>query len=188
MIRTDRLNGTGIPEVRAAAEDTSGAQKLSLGECNPLIYAPDFSRQPHIREAMQIVSQHLIQEHHGKLPTEMNIYTIPAMGAPLDRIVARFQTDSLTEEQIVLLEQLVRQMYRQDVRTRKRLGGSKVDLIHYPEIEMPDKTTLAGKYDRSQLGWYFGPTMFGKIDYSDVGVLIHRHVGSPCLLYTSRCV
>ena len=54
MIRTDRLNGTGIPEVRAAAEDTSGAQKLSLGECNPLIYAPDFSRQPHIREAMQI--------------------------------------------------------------------------------------------------------------------------------------
>ncbi len=173
MTKVDRLVGAGDQEQRSSSDD-----KLSLGECNPLIYSPDLSRQPHIKEALRKVSSHLIEAHQGKLPEELSIYSIPIMGGTLDRIVARFQTTSLTEEQIAQLERLVADMYRQEVRTRRRPGGSKVDLINYPEIEMPDKKTQAAKYDTTKLGWYFGPTMYGRVDYSDVGILVHRDVAT----------
>ena len=152
--------------------------KLSLGERNPLIYPPDLARQPEIVDALKRVSSDLIEGHDGLHPVEFSVFSIPVMGGSVDRFVARFETESLSEAQVRQLEGLVRDMYRQDVRTRRRLGGSKLDPTYYPEIEMPDKRTKTSRHDKSKLGWYFGPTMMGDIDCTDVGLLVHRDVGS----------
>lgn len=125
---------------------------FKLGDLNPLIHPTDLIRKESV-DAVRHTTINKIQETGGRLPEvlESAVVIDPEAKASELRFIARFEVPSLTETQIVLLEELVAQTYGLTVRTRTDSKGNDIPPQSYPP-------TQPGEEMKSKTGgWYMGP-------------------------------
>jgi hypothetical protein len=128
------------------------ADAFKLGDLKPLIHAPDLMRKESV-DAVKHTTLEKIHENEGLIPKVMESTVVidPESGNSDLRFIARFETPSLTEQQLELLEELVQETYGVTVRTRTDSKGNDIPPQSYPPTqpgeEMSSKTG----------GWYMGP-------------------------------
>ena len=129
---------------------------FKLGDLNPLIHPTDLGRTESV-DAVRHTIIEKISEHEGLLPNilESAVAIDPDSGKAAPRFVARFEVANLAEDQLVLLEELVKDTYSgMAVRTRTDSKGNDIPPQNYPPTqpgeEMKAKTG----------GWYMGPEPF----------------------------
>src|SRR5205814_1922779 len=100
---------------------------FKLGDLNPLIHATDLTRRESA-DAVKHTTLQKIQDYEGLLPQvlESTVVYEPNSEDSALRLIARFEVPSLTEQQLVLLEELVRQTYDVTVRTRTDSKGNDI--------------------------------------------------------------
>lgn len=128
---------------------------FKLGDLNPLIHSTDLMRKESV-DAVRYTILEKIRENEGMVPTMLeSAVTIDQETGEADlRFIARFEVPSLTEQQIVLLEELVKQTYGLAVRTRTDSKGNDIPAQNYPP-------TQPGEEMKSKTGgWYMGPYPF----------------------------
>lgn len=127
-------------------------EAFKLGDLNPLIHATDLGRKESV-DAVRHATFEKISANDGLLPKtlESTVVIDPESGKADLRFIARFEVPHLTEEQLVLLEELVEQTYGMAVRTRTDSKGNDIPMQSYPP-------TQPGEEMRSKTGgWYMGP-------------------------------
>lgn len=144
----------------------------TLGDLNPLIHGIDFNSS--IPELIANVTKEKITKHKGRIPDFIGSMMVFSQSkkANLPRFIARFEVDQLTEEQLVLLEETVRDTYKGPVRTRKTQDGAPVDPKNerYPSINKEDE-----RYVNSN-GWYMGLDGF-PTDSGHQGLFVYKDLG-----------
>lgn len=142
------------PIGKAEAFKVLDRDALSLGDLNPLIHATDMTRKESI-EAVRLITLEKIRQYDGLMPQSLESTVVydPASEKSGFRFIARFEVPALTEQQLVLLEKLVKQIYGVTVRTRTDSKGNDVPTESYPPIQRGEET-------KSKTGgWYMGPDM-----------------------------
>lgn len=147
---------------RKAAEEAESARieakkildkdDYTLGDLNPLINPTDLSRKESV-DAVRHTIMEKIGSNEGLPPKvlESAVVTDPETGKSELRLIARFETDSLTEGQLTMLEDLVKETYGITVRTRTDSKGNDIPAQSYPPIQL-------GEEMKSKTGgWYMGP-------------------------------
>jgi AAA+ superfamily predicted ATPase len=137
-----------VEALRILEEDS-----FKLGDLNPLIHATDLTRKESTDVVRHTILQK-IQETDGLLPQVLESTVVCDLNKPENselRFIARFEVPTLTEEQLVLLEELVRQTYGVTVRTRRDSKGNRVQPESYPPTQLGEE--LKSKTG----GWYMGP-------------------------------
>jgi hypothetical protein len=145
---------------------------FQLGDLNPLIHAVDLTRRESI-DAVRHTTLEKIQEYDGLLPKVLESAVVCDLQKPENaelRFIARFEVPSLTEEQLVLLEQIVEQTYDVAVRTRRDSKGNKIQAESYLPTQLGDE--LKSKTG----GWYMGP---GAVPTSSLhqGLFVFKDLG-----------
>lgn len=148
-------------------------EKPSLGDLNPLIHYPDLARRESI-EALVRVALERMTECGGVLPQRLESTLVCSVRFPTAlpqlRFVARFEVEHLTEEQIGLLEELVRYTYPVKVRTRVGSEGKNIDPESYPPM-------TPAEYNRSKTaGWYMGADQT-PTDSLHSGLFVYKDLG-----------
>jgi hypothetical protein len=126
---------------------------FKLGDLNPLIHPTDLTRKESVDAVSHIVMEK-ISQHGGLDPRilESGVVIDPEAGKADLRFIARFEVPTLTEAQLVLLEELVRETYGgTSVRTRRDSKGNKIPASNYPPTQ-PGEEMLS-----KTGGWYMGP-------------------------------
>jgi hypothetical protein len=123
---------------------------FKLGDLNPLIHPTDLYRKESV-DAVKHTILEKIYENEGLQPRMLES-TVVSDGKNAElRFIARFEVPTLREEQIVMLEELVRDTYGLSVRTRTDSKDNDIPPESYPPTqpgeEMKAKTG----------GWYMGP-------------------------------
>lgn len=142
------------PSGKAEALKILDRDALSLGDLNPLIHPTDLTRKESV-DAVKLITLHQIGQHGGSMPTTLESTAVydPVSEKSGLRFIARFEAPSLTEQQLVLLERLVKQTYGATVRTRTDSKGNDMPTENYPPIQRGEET-------KSKTGgWYMGPDM-----------------------------
>ena len=106
----------------------------TLGELNPLLYPLDILN-PEAVEAMKLVISRKIAQYGGLVPNMLQPGFVPGALGPEPRLFVRFSIDQITEDQISLLESLVRRTYGTSVRTRTNTKGESISPSGYPDPE-----------------------------------------------------
>ncbi len=125
---------------------------FTLGDLNPLINPTDLIRKESV-DAVLHTTMEKIRSNQGLEPKmlESTIVTDPDSGTAEPRFIARFETTTLTEEQLVMLEDLIKQTYGLTVRTRTDSKGNDIPAQNYPPTQI-------GEEMKSKTGgWYMGP-------------------------------
>jgi AAA+ superfamily predicted ATPase len=126
---------------------------FKLGDLNPLIHPTDLGRKESV-DAVRHTVMEKIRENEGLHPKQLEaaVAIDPETGKAALRFVARFELPSLTESQVVLLEELVEDTYSgMAVRTRTDSKGNDIPPQSYPP-------TQPGEEMKSKTGgWYMGP-------------------------------
>jgi ATP-dependent 26S proteasome regulatory subunit len=146
-LATEAAETARIEAIKILDKDT-----FTLGDLNPLINPTDLTRKESV-DAVRYTTFEKIRSNQGLEPKvlESTVVTDPESGNFETRFVARFETDHLTEEQLVMLEDLVKQTYGLTVRTRTDSKGNDIPAQSY----LP---TQLGEELRSKTGgWYMGP-------------------------------
>lgn len=145
---------------------------FKLGELNPLIHPIDLGRHESV-EAVRFTVMEKIHQHDGLEPTilESAVATDPEIGKSALRFVARFEVPGLTEAQLELLEELVKDTYSgMAVRTRTDSKGNDIPPQNYPP-------TQPGEEMKSKTGgWYMGPEPFPATPLSQ-GLFVFKDYG-----------
>jgi len=148
--------------------------EVSLGDLNPLIHFPDLGRRESI-DAIKKVIRGKITESGGAVPERLESTLVTSRAPnvpPALRFIARFEVSpgQLTEEKMGLLESLVAQTYRVDVRTRTNSEGREVPTESYPPINNNDvRRAKTG-------GWYMGPNQTAT-DSLHRGLFVFKDLG-----------
>lgn len=145
---------TTIETFRKLEEEEEKDENLSLGEINPLIHNVDFSNRP-VLDSLTHVTLEMIESHGGVKPVKLGAEPVSsADGKKIEpRFIARFEVDSLSDDQFDLLESLVEETYPTlAVRTRKS-SDKKMDI---PAEEYPPTDKNQMRNTRTA-GWYLGP-------------------------------
>ncbi len=144
---------------------------FKLGELNPLIHKTDLTRKESTSAVRHTILQK-IQENDGLLPQILEatvVYDQESENSSL-RFIARFEVATLSEQQIVLLEELVSQTYGVTVRTRTDSKGNDIKTESYPPIQRGEET-------KSKTGgWYMGPDLSPTISLHQ-GLFVFRDLG-----------
>jgi AAA+ superfamily predicted ATPase len=145
---------------------------FNLGDLNPLIHSVDLTRSESI-DAVKYTTIEKIQGCGGLLPDVLESAVVCDLKKPENselRFIARFEVPNITEEQLVLLEQLVEQTYDVAVRTRRDSKGNKIQAESYPPTQLGDE--LKSKTG----GWYMGP---GAVPTSSLhqGLFVFKDLG-----------
>lgn len=154
-------------------------EKPSLGELNPLIHPPDFSKKGVI-DSLSEVSRSYIEGHDLIQPISIGAVDVTSVGEnqkALPRFIARFETPSISKETVVQLENLVKARYSENVMTTKNLEGKDVDALPYPRID--------GKAQMHINGWYFGPSLTGFNGLTS-GLYVYENRGKTTLASLSN--
>lgn len=149
---------TATPENEVAVAARVEALKIldkdafKLGDLNPLTHAPDLTRKEST-DAVRHTTLEKIEEYGGFSPQvlESTVVYDPKSEAADVRFIARFEVPTLTEEQLVLLEDAVRQTYGMTVRTRTDSKGNDIPPESYPPIQRGEEAKS------KTAGWYMGP-------------------------------
>lgn len=162
-----------------AVELLKEKKEPSLGERNPLLYPPDFSN-PEAISALSSTIRVLIQEFDGLQPYSIERAFVPVEATENPgRFIVRFEVEKLTEEQILSIEEAVRNTYKKAVRTRENTLGSPLKPAYLPLLEekqTESQYASSTQWRRDLLGWYMGPNTT-QIDASHEGLFLFRHMG-----------
>lgn len=166
---------TSYPETKekqAQLKEKPPQEEVSLGDLNPLIHGIDFNSG--IPRLIAGVTKEKITKYKGISPDfigSMSVFS-NIKKANVPRFIARFVVDKLTEDQMELLENVVRSTYKGPVRTRTTSDGVPLDpkLERYPPINQTDD-----RYSNTN-GWYMGlgglPT-----DSGHQGLFVYKDLG-----------
>jgi hypothetical protein len=144
---------------------------FKLGDLNPLIHATDLGRKESVDSVCHTTLEK-IRENDGLLPEvlESTVVFEPNSQEAALRFIARFEVPSLTERQLVLLEELVQQTYGVTVNTRTDSKGNDISPQTYPPIQL-------GEEMKSKTGgWYMGPDLT-PISSLHQGLFVFRDLG-----------
>lgn len=176
-------DGKGL-ESKTHAEALKEKKEPSLGDLNPLLHPPDLMN-PEAVEAIILVTRALIDQVGGLQPDTLGVVVIATgiSNSPYEpRLIARFNLPNLSEEQIRLIEQTVRQTYGSTARTRTNINGDMIKPSSYPGLE--NKETKKGDKKPQEsgrlLGWYMGPTP-DSVSTAHVGAFVHRDLGTTAM-------
>lgn len=143
-------------------------EKPSLGELNPLIHKPDFTKSG-VMDSLTEVTQGLIEKYNLATPVSLGKFDVTACSDKpeiLPRFMATFEMDRLSEKKIRLLESLVRDRYSEAARTRTSgVNGGEILPFPYPGID--------GRPILQREGWYFGP-LLGMVDGHGQGIYLYK--------------
>ncbi len=161
-----------LEKQKTAVKEQPQPEELSLGDLNPLIHGIDFNSG--IPELISGVIKEKIVKYKGVEPEFLGSTSVfsPKAKANVPRFISRFIVDQLTEKQMELLENAVRDTYKGPVRTRTTSDGVPLDpkLERYPPINAGDE-----RYSNSN-GWYMGlgglPT-----DSGHQGLFVYKDLG-----------
>jgi ATP-dependent 26S proteasome regulatory subunit len=149
---TKRLAAEAVDAARIEAIKILDKDAFTLGDLNPLINATDLMRKESV-DAVRHTTMEKIHQNQGMPPKvlESAVVTDPETGKSDLRLIARFETTHLTEEQLTMLEELVGQTYGLTVRTRADSKGNDIPAQSYPP------TQLGEEMKSKTGGWYMGP-------------------------------
>lgn len=143
-------------------------EKPSLGELNPLIHKPDFTKSG-VMDSLTEVTHGLIEKYNLATPVSLGKFDVTACSdkpETLPRFMATFEMDRLSEKKIRLLESLVRDRYSEAARTRTSgVSGGEILPFPYPGID--------GRPILQREGWYFGPQL-GMVDGHGQGIYLYK--------------
>lgn len=129
--------------------------EFKLGKLNPLIHPVELGNRQSI-EAVKHTVFKKIEQYEGVNPKWMDAqFVIDPEARQADyRFIARFEVPRLSNEQLSLLEELVRQTYGPTSRGRQDSDGRDVSPESYPPAQPDDeKKSLTS-------GWYMGPAPY----------------------------
>jgi|GEM_PF-2872080 len=167
---SDKLKAT-VDAERIEAIKILDKDAFKLGDLNPLIHTVDLTRRESI-DGVRHTTVRKIQENDGFLPEvlESSVVFEPVSGKSELRFIARFEVPSLTEQQLLMLEEVVRQTYGVTVRTRADSKGNDIHLESYPPIQI-------GEEMKSKTGgWYMGPDLSPTTSLHQ-GLFVFRDLG-----------
>jgi DNA polymerase III delta prime subunit len=145
---TEAKEATRVETIKILDKDA-----FTLGDLNPLINATDLTRKESV-DAIRYTMLEKIRANEGLIPEllESAVVTDPDSGNSEPRFIARFEIVSLSEAQLVMLEELVEQTYAGlTVRTRTDSKGNDIPVQIYPP------TQLGEEMKSKTGGWYMGP-------------------------------
>lgn len=175
--------GATLPETVALSllDRLKEKKEPSLGERNPLITEPKLDN-PEAIAALKLVTTGSIQRNHGLQPRYMESGFVwdHASEKEFPRLIIRFETPTLSEEQLVLLEQVVQLTYGQSAHTRKDSQGKPIPTQGYPSSERTRQNNRQeqGRLVGSQLGWYMGGYT-GPLSGGHEGLYVYKDLGDP---------
>lgn len=159
------------------AEKLKERKEPRLSDLNPLLYPPDLGNHEAM-DAFSKIIQRKINEHQGQTPSA--IETVIAYDedsrSALYRLVIRFDLQNLDEDQVSQLEDIVKQTYGPQARTRKGNSGSKISPTSYPPIERTKRGGNTKKKTSRYLGWYMGLNPL-ELNNFHTGVLVFKDLG-----------
>lgn len=159
----------------------------TLGERNPLITAAKLDN-PEAIAALKLVTTGLIERKGGLQPffMESAIFWDAGDKSMKPRLVIRFETPSLTNEQLTLLEQAVKLTYGPASRTRTDSQGKLLSTELYPPPERARRSRGIDEEDEeeefrrinTQLGWYMG-SYTAPLSGGHEGLYVYKDLGDP---------
>jgi AAA+ superfamily predicted ATPase len=161
----------GSVEINCDALKILDRDELKLGDLNPLIHATDLLRRESV-DAVRLTAIEKIDKYNGCMPEvlESTVVFEPNSGKSALRFIARFEVPELQEEQMVLLEELVRETYGLTVRTRTDSKGNDIASDSYPPIQ-------EGEEIKSKTGgWYMGPEL-SPTSSLHTGLFVYKDLG-----------
>jgi len=146
-------------------------EQIKLGDINPLIHRIDMGRVESV-DAVRHAILTKIQETDGLFPERLEATTVfdPQSEKSASRIIARFEVENLTEDQICLLEKLVEITYGTSVHTRTDTKGNDRQPDSYPPTQPGDE--MKSKTG----GWYMGPDLSATTSLHQ-GLFVYRDLG-----------
>lgn len=166
------------PEAAAAnltIEQLKEKKEPNLGELNPLLFPPNLDNAENV-EALRMVTEKMVSAYEGLKPTSIEVANIfdDDEGKEVQRLVIRFETDSITPDQMNELEEAVEKTYKKGVKTRTSISGkTTIPATFYPRLEQPKNRFKRQNSDPSMLGWYMG-TDTSLLTASNEGLLVFR--------------
>lgn len=180
--RMGPMNGTVTPIPVGPLADTKlerlrEKKEPSLGEVNPLIFSPDL-KNPQAVDAITFVLRQRITQYKGVEPSLMEALVIPTTAEDLTRFVARFEVDTLTDDQVSQLERVVTDIYPAAVRTRRDTSGNALQPTAYHPLEVSKivKKGRRGTYGTGFMGWYMGSDV-KQTSAFHTGLFVYRDIG-----------
>jgi hypothetical protein len=148
----------------------------SLGELNPMLFPPNFTDPGSVRSLESVILQQ-IEGYEGLPPKSFGMrMLVNNEGHIMPRIIARFELDTISEEQMRQLEEVSRELYGDTIRTRKTSQGYLVKPGRFPTTETTSRGRPKTAESNKMLGWYMGivdspPSAFhtGVFVYKDLG-------------------
>lgn len=151
-------------------------EAFKLGDLNPLTHPADLKRDDSV-EAIKCIAVEKITQYEGLMPKIMDsTIVIDTEGNTDLRFIARFEVPVMSEQQIELLEELVKQTYGESARTRTDRQDNDIPTESYPP-------TQPGEEMKSKTGgWYMGSAPFptsslyeGLFIFKDYGPITRRN-------------
>lgn len=163
---------------KEALEQFKEKKEPSLGELNPLLFPPNLEN-PEAIAALTIVTTKKITQYGGLHPTTLEPAKVYNVNTTKEepRFIARFEVDTISEEELGLLEALIKKTYGASVRTRHNSQGYAIPVGKYPELESKDQKAKKQERGGTLLGWYFGPNL-AEIANTHAGLFIYKNLGS----------
>jgi hypothetical protein len=164
--RQESIDAARVEAIKILDKDA-----FTLGDLNPLIHSTDLTRKESV-DAVKHTILEKIHQNDGIVPKvlESAVVIDPETGNSELRFIARFEVESLTEQQLLLLEELVQQTYGVTVRTRTDSKGNDIPTQSYPP-------TQPGEELKSKTGgWYMGPEPFPTISLHQ-GLFVFQDLG-----------
>ena len=162
------IDGNSPPET-LLFDSSEDAPPLPI---NGLLNPVDMDDQ-RVIEAFKFVVHQKIEELGG-VPVELETQLVenPTYGSYEPRIIARYRTDSLTQDQLTNLEDVARRAYGEDVRTTKTKAGKTSATHLYPKL---DATGRKKSTKDSTIGWSFGRGS-GTPNRMYTGLMVYREI------------
>ena len=139
---------------------------------NGALYPVDFE-DPRVVNAFMEVVKKVIRDLGG-VPVELKVAFAqnPFTGSLYPRMVARFETEQLSTEQLSQLEEVTRRAYGKDIRGTKTKQGKTAGMHSYPIINARGKEK---SIIDTTIGWYFG-TEDGNPNRLTKGIFAYRKI------------
>lgn len=160
----------------------------SIGELNPIIFPPEFTRRETV-EALCLAIERGLEKYEGLKPESMGVTWLPlADGKKVPRFVVKWTKDFLTEKQVALLEELTATIYKpSQVVTRKNFSGTqRRNPSFYPKIEVSYLEPKNKRYDYNVIGWTMGDTSSYEPDRLTEGLLLYRKINHKGLVASMK--
>jgi hypothetical protein len=161
----------GSVELNREALNILARDELKLGDLNPLVHPTDLTRRESV-DSVRLTAIEKIEKYNGYIPEFLEstvVFDLESNKSAL-RFIARFEPSELQEEQLVLLENLVKDTYGLSVKTRTDSKGNDIPTSSYPPIQY-------GEELRSKTGgWYMGPIL-SPISSLHTGLFVYKDLG-----------